>query len=73
MDGHQTKHITRAHFSSDEAWNDFLGFVAYKNSQNRKNRLKKWRTEKKIVSFKDLAKNLREEKASAAADYLEVI
>ena len=71
IDGHQTKYITRAHFSSNEAWNDFLGMITYKNFQNRKNALKKWRTGKKIVSFKDLVKNLREEKASAA-DYLEV-
>lgn len=73
MDGFKTSHITRADFVSDEAWHRFTKFTKYKNLQIKTGRKKYERKDKKLGSFKELIKNLKEKETSGAVEYLEVL
>jgi len=72
MDGCQPSCISREDFVSDEAWDRFLKLMIYKNRQVKSGRQRNQRREKRIGNIKELIKVLRDEKALAAADYLEV-
>jgi len=72
MDGCQPTCVSRKDFVSDEAWNHFLKLMIYRNRQVKSSRQRNQRREKRIGNIKELVKVLRDEKALAAADYLEV-
>lgn len=72
MDGCQPKHVSRDDFKSDEAWHRFLGLMIYNKRKNRNARDRTQRSTKRIGNMKQLVACLREENASAAANYLEV-
>lgn len=72
-DGSQSMHLSREDFATDESWFRFLKYIIYKNRQKESSRRKNERKAKKIGNIRELVSRLREENATAAADYLQVI
>ncbi|XP_033225634.1 uncharacterized protein LOC117178332 isoform X1 [Belonocnema kinseyi] len=63
--------MSRKDFATDEAWSRFLKFTIYKQRQAASCRKKNLRKSKQIGNIKELVSKLREENATAAADYLQ--
>lgn len=72
-DGSQPVQLSRQDFTSHEAWTRFLKFYIYKKRQIESFRKKDARKNRTIENIKELITKLREDNATAAADYLQVI
>jgi len=72
MDGYKTEYISRNGFVSDDAWNKFLKFRAYKKSKLVVAHNKNLRNKKNIKNLRLLIADLKRRKEFDTAEYLKV-